>query len=279
MSDEQQADVPPSLDKVNSSVIPGLSDDYIIHISMLMVVLAEFLLYAGNFRFGIILHVITLIALSVSSIWIEGTHVARTLQVLSFLPLLRLLNLSMPIFSEMTLHMYIFIYFPLLVPAYFVIRHQHISYETMGFSFKGFLKYLPLALIVGFVIAQGEYFTINANNLIPDLSFVSILELSIIMIFYVGLVEELIFRSLLQTRLSDSFGPLKGLILASLLFGVMHSGYGTIYEVIFTFFAGLVIGYMFQRTNSFPLIVLTHGFVNIFLFGIIPLRPELLLNI
>jgi membrane protease YdiL (CAAX protease family) len=102
---------------------------------------------------------------------------------------------------------------------------------------------------------------------------ISLIKLSIIMIFFVGFVEELVFRSLLQTRLENSLGSLKGLLITSILFGVMHSGYGTFYEILYTAFAGLVLGYMFQKTKSLPLVSLTHGFVNIFLFGIIPLSP------
>ena len=253
------------------SVVPGLTDTYIISVAMLLIILAELLLYSGNYRAGITLHVITLIALSVSSIWIDGTHVARSLQVLALLPVLRLLNISMPVFSEMTLYLYVYIYAPMLVPVFLVVRHQHITKEALGFHFSKMKQYIPLSLVVGIVIAQGENFTIHAGNLIPDLSVISLLKLSFIMIFFVGFMEEFVFRSLIQTRLSESFGSLKGLLLTSLLFGAMHSGYGTIYEIFYTFLAGLVIGYMFQRTNSFPLIMLTHGFVNIFLFGIIPL--------
>ncbi|MDK2948692.1 hypothetical protein SAMN04488589_0018 [Methanolobus vulcani] len=255
----------------DDSVVPGLTDTYIISVAMLMIILAELLLYSGNYKAGITLHVITLIALSVSSIWIDGTHVARSLQVLTLLPILRLLNMSMPVFSEMTINLYVYIYAPLIVPTYLVIRHQNISKETLGFQFRNMGKYIPLAFVVGFLIAQGEHFTIHAGNLIPDLSIGSLLKLSIIMIFFVGFMEELIFRSLIQTRFSESFGEFRGLLLASLLFGVMHSGYGTIYEIFFTVFAGLVFGYLFQKTNSLPFIALAHGLVNIFLFGIIPL--------
>ncbi|MBP1910219.1 CPBP family intramembrane glutamic endopeptidase [Methanolobus bombayensis] len=253
------------------SAVPGLTDTYIISVAILMIILAELLLYSSNYRAGITLHVITLISLSVSSIWIDGTHVARSLQVLTLLPILRLLNMSMPIFSEMTIDLYVYIYAPLAVPVYLVIRHQNISKETLGVQFRNVGKYIPLALIVGLIIAQGEYFTIDAGNLIPDLSIGSLFKISLIMIFFVGLVEEIVFRSLIQTRLSKSFGNIQGLIFASILFGVMHSGYGTIYEILFTGFAGLIFGYMFQKTNSLPFVALAHGFVNIFLFGIIPL--------
>ncbi|HPS90369.1 MAG TPA: CPBP family intramembrane metalloprotease, partial [Methanosarcina vacuolata] len=66
------------------------------------------------------------------------------------------------------------------------------------------------------------------------------------------------------------YGAWGGIILSSILFGFMHSAYGTYYEVLYTLFVGAIIGYMFYKTRSLPLITLIHGFVNIFLFGVIP---------
>jgi uncharacterized protein len=67
------------------------------------------------------------------------------------------------------------------------------------------------------------------------------------------------------------FGNWKGLIITSVLFGLMHSGYGNINEVLYTSFVGIVIGYLFYRTRSLPLVTLIHGFINFFVFGIFPL--------
>ncbi|MDD4121171.1 MAG: CPBP family glutamic-type intramembrane protease, partial [Clostridia bacterium] len=41
-------------------------------------------------------------------------------------------------------------------------------------------------------------------------------------------------------------------------------------EMFYTAFVGLFMGYLFQKTRSLPFITLLHGFVNVFLFGIIP---------
>jgi membrane protease YdiL (CAAX protease family) len=250
-----------------------LSERILIGIPIMMVILAEMLLYSTHLQAGIMLHVITLLALSLSSTWLPESHTSRSLQVLMLLPILRLLNISMPVFSDTTLYVYVYIYAPLIFPAYMVIRHQNMDLSSIGMSTRNFLRYIPLAVIVGALIAGGEFMTIHAGNLIPDLSMISLIKLSIIMILFVGFVEELVFRSLLQTRLENSLGSLKGLLITSILFGVMHSGYGTFYEILYTAFAGLVLGYMFQKTKSLPLVSLTHGFVNIFLFGIIPLSP------
>ena len=131
--------------------------------------------------------------------------------------------------------------------------------------------YLPLAIVIAAVLGKIEYSTINVESMIPGSDIYSIALFMFIMLIFTGLGEELVFRSIIQTRLEQTMGPMPGLFIASLLFGAMHSGYGTIDEVIFTFSAALIIGYLFQKTRSLLFITLIHGYINIFLFGILPL--------
>ena len=247
-----------------------LRDAAFIVTPMLMIIFAELIFFAGNISFAVWVHVITLVLLASSTIWLDESIVFKIYQALMLLPILRLVNMSMPIFFEMTLYSYVFIYAPLIIPIYFVLSHQKFTLAQIGITKKNFIKYLPAAVMVGFILGDIEYITIRAGYLIPDLSFWNILKLSIVMILFVGFIEELIFRSVLQTRLEEAFGMFPGLIGASFMFGIMHSGYGTVYEIFFTSFAGFVVGVIFQRTRSLPLITIVHGCVNIFLFGIIP---------
>nr|WP_255679874.1 CPBP family intramembrane glutamic endopeptidase [Methanosarcina sp. DH2] len=100
----------------------------------------------------------------------------------------------------------------------------------------------------------------------------NLLKLTIVMVFFVGLVEELIFRSVLQTRLENALGVWEAIIITSFLFGLMHSGYGTFQEILYTGFVGFIMGLAFYKTRSLPFIAVLHGFVNVFLFGILPHR-------
>ncbi len=238
---------------------------------VLLIILAELLLFSGKMQYAIWVHVLVLIGLALATIYTSDTDLFKPYQALMLLPLLRLVNVSMPIFFETTLYLYIFIYAPLIIPVYIIAVHQGFTFEQIGLNLKYWKLIIPVSIVVGFAIAQGEYYIIHAGNLIPDMSFWNILKLSIVMIMFIGLIEELIFRSILQTRLEESMGMFPGLIVTSILFGVLHSGYGTFYEMLFVSLAGLIMGYMFQKTRSLPLITLTHGMVNIFLFGLIPL--------
>ncbi|MCL7413484.1 MAG: CPBP family intramembrane metalloprotease [ANME-2 cluster archaeon] len=242
----------------------------LVTVTLCFIVLAELLLYSGWMKYGMWVHVLVLIGLGMATMRLSESDVYRPLQALMLLPLLRLVNISMPVFYEMTLYSYIFIYAPLLIPVYLVAVHQKYTAAQLGLT-RGNLKVIiPVSIIIALAIAEGEYYIIRPGYLIPDLSFWNMLKLSLVMILFIGLVEELIFRSIVQTRLEETYGLFYGLMITSLMFGIMHSGYGTVYEMMFTSLAGLVVGYLFQVTRNLPLIALTHGMVNVFLFGVIP---------
>jgi len=245
----------------------------IIVLFIILIMAAEMLIYFDHVQAGLILHIIILFLLTFSIIWISETNFIRSVQVLLLLSLFRFLNLSMPVFSEMTLDTLSYMYIPMLLPAYLVIRYQGLHLSDIRVPFKKLPAYLLLSCVAGAIIAWGEFQIIRPESLIPDLSLINILKLCLIMIFVVGFVEELIFRFLLQTRMELNFGNLKGLIIASLLFGFMHSGYSNSYEILYASFVGILIGYAFQKTRNLALVTLTRGFVNIFLFGLIPLLP------
>jgi membrane protease YdiL (CAAX protease family) len=90
------------------------------------------------------------------------------------------------------------------------------------------------------------------------------------MIFFVALVEEPLFRSLLQQTFVQRSGPVVGILITSIIFGVMHSGYVNGYELLFAFGAGLVLGVAFYKTKNLPFVVTIHAVNNILLFGVLP---------
>lgn len=239
-------------------------------IPILAIVFAEILIYFGRIKEALWIHIIILMGLSLSIKFVKNKEIYKTYQALMLLPLLRIVNLSMPIFFDITLYSFVFTYAPLAVPIMIAVAYQQLTHEEMGITLRRIWLYLPLSVLIGFGLGVGEYLIIRTGYLIPNLSLLNLLKLTVVMVFFVGLVEEIIFRAVLQTRLNIIFGAWEGILLSSMLFGFMHAGYGTFYEVLYTFFVGAIIGYMFYKTRSLPLVTLVHGFVNVFLFGVIP---------
>lgn len=236
---------------------------------ILFIVLAEVLLFAGRLEASLTIHFLALIGIAFSTIWVKDRTIVYSLQALMLLPLVRIINVSMPL-SDVPVFIYVNIYAPMLVPLFFLIRHQKLSAKDLGVTFKKIYLYIPLSIIVGLIIAEGEYLAIGPGYLAMGLSMQDMVGISVLIFLFVGLVEELIFRSLLQVKLEGLFGLNAGLVFASVLFGIMHSGYGVPAEILLTTLAGFVLGYMFQKTRSLPLVTLTHSFANIILFVVIP---------
>ena len=234
------------------------------------ITLIELLIFGGRLKEASIAYTLLLLSLSYSISVLKKTQIRKIYQALLLLTIFRLVNFSMPVFFERNLYSFIFIYAPMAIPITLATVHQKVIYEKKRDTLKRIWIYLPLSILAGLVFGQVEYVMIGARELIPDLSLRNLLILIIIMVFIVGLIEELIFRSILQTSLEEFLGPAWGIFLSSLLFGIMHSTYGTPYEMAYTFLLGGFLGYLFYRTRSLPLVVMIHGSINVFLFGILP---------
>jgi len=255
------------------SLVQILSPEKIVALFGAAIVLAELLLFRSNIWQGLSLHLLALVSIPFLITVVRDRQAIYILQALMLLPLIRLINVSMPI-SDAPLMLFIVVYIPLLVPVYLVIRHQGLTDVKLGIIYERPFVYIPLAVVIGVLLGAGEHLLIGSGYQISGLSDPFIMVFASIVLFYVGLIEELIFRSLIQTRLEGMFGMTPGLLAASLLFGVMHSVYGEITEIIYIFAVGIVLGYMFQRTRSLPLVATAHGIANIMLFVLLPLALQ-----
>lgn len=253
---------------------PNLQEHYDLYliIPVGLIVLAELLIFLDYLKGAMIIHAFNLILIIALNIYINN----RIYPVLLLLPLFRLLNVAMPIFFQLTLYSYSLVYAPMFIPIYYVMKNQLLSRAEAGITFQGFWFYLPLALAVGFLLGWGESIVLGSGLLVPDSSIKSIASLALIMIVFVGIVEEFIFRSALQTVIEERLGGTLGLITASIIFGFMHSGYHLMQELLYVSFAGLIFGVLFWISRSLPVIAVAHGITNFSLFLIAPAYPELL---
>jgi membrane protease YdiL (CAAX protease family) len=232
---------------------------------------AELLIYSGRELEAIIMHALILLGLSFSTMFIRNEEIQKTYQALILLPILRLVDLSMPFFYEEKLYNLIFIYGLMTIPVSIAATNQGFTGAQLGITFKKIGIYIPFSIVLGLLLGTVEFLIVGENPLINDLSILNLLGLTMIMIFLVSPVEEMIFRSILQNRLEIVLGGREALIITSILFGLMHSGYGNIIEILYISIVGTLLGYLFYRTRSLPLVTLIHGFINVFFFGIIPL--------
>ena len=143
---------------------------------------------------------------------------------------------------------YLAFYIIILIPAWFAgfVEHFGVNYKILREQ-TGFWTALPTWLFV--VVA---YLTLACG-----------------MFFAPGFAEELIFRGLIQNRLTQKFGNAWGLILASAIFGFAHinNKVGKFdvpnwHYVGFATVAGIGYGLVFLKTRSLVVGAVLHSLVD-----------------
>ena len=114
---------------------------------------------------------------------------------------------------------------------------------------------IPLGFALGFLSFQSRWMGITHG----------VLRLLGLMLF-VGLPEEMLFRGTIQEAFSRFWSPRIGLVLGSVVFGLLHLlkhpthpnwGYGLLATA-----AGLAYGWVYQRTGKLAAAAVTHGAVD-----------------
>src|SRR5665647_817845 len=83
-------------------------------IPALAIAFAEILMYLGREVESLEMHAVILLGLSFSMMFLKNEEIQKTYQALILLPILRLVNLSIPVYYETTLYSLIFIYLSLI---------------------------------------------------------------------------------------------------------------------------------------------------------------------
>ena len=228
---------------------------------------AEVFLFYGHVDPALWLHAVALLLCLILPL--KLTEQTKICKAFFLLPLFRLVNLGMPIFFNVTLLWYPIIYGP-LIPAGVLIAKDLAVSITAGWRYGILLA--PLAIPLSAVMSAIEFSIITPGALIPSDSVFEVTLIALVMLLFVGFVEELLYRAILQRTLTEYLGFIPALFVANALFGLMHSAYGEPLEIVFAGVLGLVYGIFYRYTDSLLYVTVLHGLLNTFLFGIYPLN-------
>ncbi len=212
---------------------------------------------------------VILIAFIVQSVFVSDLRKRNLLLALGLVPLVRIMSLAMPLVQISLVYRFPIIYAPLLVASVAVMWIIGLKPSAVGFT----LRYWPWQIIGGIVsgaaIGLIEYLILGTSPLINGLSWQSFWLPALVLIVTSGLVEELIFRGILQ-KLSEEMMGLQGIVLVSLIFAVLHLGFYSWGDFVFVFCVALFFAAIVKRTGSLLGAILSHGTANVVLFLVAP---------
>lgn len=218
---------------------------------------------------GIGLQVLLITCLVINSTLTKSTKFSYLLQAMVLLPLIRIMSLSIPVIELEPLYWLALMAIPIMAAIWILMQSQHISREMAGLNAKN----LPLQILVGLTgLGFGfvEYLIFQPTAFIPDLNPVNIVFASSIIIFSTGLLEELVFRGIIQRNAENIMGKIWGIIFTSVLFTGFNISWNSSMDIIFIFAVSTCYGYVFQKTRSILGISISHGLCNVLLFIILP---------
>jgi membrane protease YdiL (CAAX protease family) len=144
-----------------------------------------------------------------------------------------------------------------LKPADIGLNLKHWPYQAIG------------GVISGIVIGTLEYLILRSSPLINTLTLKEFWLPALILLITTGLVEELIFRGVLQKFAVALMGRW-GIILISLIFAILHMGFYSWGDMLFVFLVALFFAFITKKTGSLLGVILSHGTANVVLFLVAP---------
>jgi membrane protease YdiL (CAAX protease family) len=230
---------------------------------------------------GVALHAATLSAL----LLVSGAGaragaqqpLGRLLYALALVPLIRIVSLAMPLGRFEQEYWFLAAGLPVFVGGGVVLSHLGIRLGDVGVRLprSGPLPEL-LIVLFGFALGFGEYRILRPEPLIEELTLRQFVVPALILLVFTGVLEEFVFRGILQRTAAQALGSSTlAIVYVSLIFAVLHIGYRSVSDFAFVFAIALLYGWVVRKTGSIIGVSVSHGITNITLFLLMPFSPVL----
>jgi membrane protease YdiL (CAAX protease family) len=188
--------------------------------------------------------------------------------VLALLPLVRLFSLTMPTRGLSPFFWFLLIGTPLLTAVVLIARYVHFSPVDA--------RIWRWSLQQGLVAATGVPLGIIAYvafHPVPVVKSHDIPYLIIgagILLIFLGLLEELIFRALLQPYLCSVYGATRGVLITAAVSAAFSSGSRSPVTMLFTFGVAAGYGWLVYAKRSIMGVAISHGIIGIMAIVVLP---------
>ncbi|MCD8072076.1 MAG: CPBP family intramembrane metalloprotease [Alistipes sp.] len=150
-------------------------------------------------------------------------------------------------------------------------RHGDLPAKPLGFSLK---KTNPTLILWGLVLVVVTSMVIEPLLELFPAKYLDDMYNSIgrggwamlTTIVMAPLLEEILFRGIIQQNLSVGMGKLRGILTAAAVFGLIHV---IPQQAVNAFFIGIILGYLYVRSGSLVTPILIHGLNNAIAFLIL----------
>jgi uncharacterized protein len=187
---------------------------------------------------------------------------------LGLVPLVKIISMAMPVMLEISMIIwYVAVSIPILIGIIAVTRHLKYSVGEIGLTLNK-LPFQFLIMLTGIGLAYIDYLILKPVAWTNELTLESILFPAIIILIFTGLVEEFIYRGILQK--TTEFLGIYGWLFIAAIYAILQISQGSTLHCAFVFMVGLGFSWIVNKTGSIVGIGLCHGLLNVCLFLVWP---------
>lgn len=174
--------------------------------------------------------------------------------------------------------------FLILLYCNVIEKHSILLWEERKYSI---LFYLGAVIALYFICALGGAFLngiiylfthekISSKLIQLKSIFQDNFVLIIITCLTAGVVEELLMRGYVQSRIEKIYNsPIAGVIISSILFGLLHSTYGTLGQIVGPFFIGVIFAMFYKLYSNIKILIICHfmfDFISIMIMNFVNIK-------
>ncbi len=224
--------------------------------------------------YGLTMHSLTLVILCSHAPLVRrlSPESAKLAICLVPIPLIRIVSITSPLVEFTLLEWFLVISMILFSSIIASMIFLGTDLEEYGFVLPQ-RRHLGLEIgvvFLGLVFGYMEYQILKPNNMIEEFSVPGLAAPLVALYFGTGLLEELLFRGIIQKHAIDAFNKWVGVIFTTLIFMIMHTGWESFLDVIFVGAVGFFFSLVVLRTGSLIGVSFSHAITNLSLFILTP---------
>lgn len=272
LNSESKKQVQLNIHRLKKKVVdvwPTRNQSYLLIFYVIMMIIGELIITYYSLSAGIIFQVILMIFLIINSTYTDSQRFSYLLQAMILLPLIRIMSSIIPLSGIQPIYWLLIMFLPILIAIVVLMQSQNINRRSIGFI-SGDLPFQLGFGCTGLFLGYVEYQIIQPTALIPSLNLINIIFAGVIIFISTGVIEEIIFRGIIQRNAENLIGKLWGVIFASVMFTILSIGWNSLTDLTFIFLVSMFYGYVFQKTRSILGVAISHGLCNVVLFIILP---------
>lgn len=240
--------------------------------NLALVVAAELLVAFREPLWGLAVHLLLIALLVAIHAWIRQDVARQLTLALLLVPLIRVLSLAMPLAIFPRAAWPAIVAVPLLIAVWQVVCRGDLSRRAIGLSTNGLGLQLAVAA-TGPGLGALAFVVMPQPVLADGLSWEVLWLPALSLLIGAGLVEELIFRGVLQAALLRAAGRW-ALVYGAVLFAALQLGQNSAAFLVYTLACGIGFGAVAWRTSSIVGVALSHGVANVIYLIVMPLLTQ-----